>query len=208
MTIKASAPPPDRSPPPGSMSFEDGTALESYESTRESSNHAAQPISHTTTMADRSTALLEHIVSRVEQDVQFLVDQNYITAQDAAVIVARLPSATRQAPAPISSPPLSSYAGVQPVKARALWAYNENGKVCPGSRSSVGCMLNFFVPLLRIPMTCLSLRVTSLKFLQRPMRVRKFASWRVAHPHTASARYHRLVDRESQQPSRVCVLSI
>lgn len=127
-------------------------------------------------MADQSTALLEHIVSRIEQDVQFLVDQNYITAQDAAVIVARLPNATRQALAPISSPPLPGYAGAQPVKARALWAYNETRKVSHILSYSVDCMSNALIPLLRIPMTYLSLRVTLLKFLQRPMRVRKSAS--------------------------------
>lgn len=94
-----------------------------------------------TTMADRSAALLEHIVSRVEQDVQFLVDHNYISAQDAAIIVARLPnSAAVQAPVqaaapvrmPVASPP-PTYPGAQAsvCRARALWGYNEHGNVGP-----------------------------------------------------------------------------
>lgn len=97
-------------------------------------------------MADRSAALLEHIVARVEQDVQFLVDQHYISAQDAAVIVARLPGAAAQAPTHVVVPvqaavpaqmlvasPPPTYGGTPKLsvqRARALWAYNENGKVC------------------------------------------------------------------------------
>lgn len=83
-------------------------------------------------MPDRSAALLDHILSRMGQDVQFLVDENYITAEDAAVIIAHLPASARQAEVPSGVPikiPPPSHAGAQPVRARALWAYNENSKV-------------------------------------------------------------------------------
>lgn len=112
-------------------------------------------------MLDPANAYLEHIVSRIQQDVQFLVDQNKLAPHDASTFLARLPSATNQPPAQIApepQPPASyaptsyaptSYAAPsgpppqhvggyrapppppapKPVRARALWAYNEKGSV-------------------------------------------------------------------------------
>lgn len=132
-----------------------------------------------TAMADRAPALLEHIVSRIEQDVQFLVDQHYISAQDAAAIVARLPSTTSQTSAPITSPP-PTYAGAQPVMARALWAYNEKSTVRCFLRSDrAHCSI-----FLRIPMTCLLTRAISLRLLRRPTMVSHHtSSYELPLPH-------------------------
>jgi hypothetical protein len=87
-------------------------------------------------MANQS-ALLQHLVSRIEQDVQFLAEQNLISAQDAQAIVARLPGAaaapmampTAPSAVPASAAPPPTYAGKQTKQARALWAYNEKNSV-------------------------------------------------------------------------------
>jgi hypothetical protein len=85
-------------------------------------------------MANQS-ALLQHLVSRIEQDVQFLAEQNLISAQDAQAIVAEgaaaapmaMPTAPSAVPASAAPPP--TYVGKQTKQARALWAYNEKNSV-------------------------------------------------------------------------------
>ena len=87
----------------------------------------------------------------MQQNVDFLVNQNYISSADASAIVARLPAvdgsrSTAGAPRSISMPQPERRAVPQPpaprratpvVQARALWAYNEDGQVRTHSRISV-----------------------------------------------------------------------
>ncbi|KAG5635482.1 hypothetical protein H0H81_011086 [Sphagnurus paluster] len=89
-----------------------------------------------------NAALLAHIVSQVESNVQFLVSQNYISSTDANTFLAKLPTngavpaasdlASRMrglgvsAPTPPAAPPRPAASSTQ--QARALWAYNENGQ--------------------------------------------------------------------------------
>ncbi|KAJ7116353.1 SH3 domain-containing protein [Mycena epipterygia] len=75
-------------------------------------------------------ALLAHVVSQVESNVNFLVSQNYISQSDASVFLAKLPSSS----APLSMPtPTPARRGMSAsaapvVQARALWPYNEDGR--------------------------------------------------------------------------------
>ncbi|KAJ6612286.1 SH3-domain-containing protein [Mycena sp. CBHHK59/15] len=79
-------------------------------------------------------ALLAHVVSQVESNVNFLVSQNYISQTDASLFLAKLPNGASSAPRamPTPSPALrrgmSSSAAPAVVQARALWPYNENGQ--------------------------------------------------------------------------------
>ncbi|KAJ7086056.1 SH3 domain-containing protein [Mycena belliarum] len=77
-------------------------------------------------------ALLAHVVSQVQSNVNFLVSQNYISESDASVFLAKLPnsSAPRSIPMPSPAAPLRSMNGsaASTVQARALWPYNEDGK--------------------------------------------------------------------------------
>jgi len=93
----------------------------------------------------QATALLAHVVSQVQQNVEFLVSQNYISDADASAFLSKLPNSNSNAginqlapqvqvmPTNDIVPPLRR--GVPPphpslrtVQARALWAYNENGQ--------------------------------------------------------------------------------
>ncbi|KAJ6468465.1 SH3 domain-containing protein [Mycena sanguinolenta] len=80
-------------------------------------------------------ALLAHVVSQVESNVNFLVSQNYISQSDASAFLSKLPnsSAPRAMPTPTpfaarqkSNAPAASAPNV--AQAKALWAYNEDGK--------------------------------------------------------------------------------
>ncbi|KAJ7914888.1 SH3 domain-containing protein [Mycena leptocephala] len=78
-------------------------------------------------------ALLAHVVSQVESNVNFLVSQNYISQSDASVFLAKLPSssAPQSMPAPTPYAPrrgVTSSAAPAVVQARALWPYNEDGR--------------------------------------------------------------------------------
>ncbi|PPQ85385.1 hypothetical protein CVT25_006416 [Psilocybe cyanescens] len=90
----------------------------------------------------QTAALLAHVVSQIEQNVNFLASQNYISQSDASAILTKLPNsnqATNQssgalsslanrvsnmgfnrtpAPRAVPAPPSSSL-----PKAKALWAY-------------------------------------------------------------------------------------
>ncbi|KAF8656795.1 hypothetical protein AX16_002347 [Volvariella volvacea WC 439] len=84
----------------------------------------------------QSAALLAHVISQVESNVQFLVSQSYISHSDASTILSKLPKVSaspqphsvsavnnqRAVPAP---PPraVASPSTARPVQARALWAY-------------------------------------------------------------------------------------
>ncbi|KAK2460947.1 hypothetical protein APHAL10511_007417 [Amanita phalloides] len=70
-------------------------------------------------------AMLAHIVSRVQSDVDFLVSQDYISRIDANQFLAKLPdNSTPAAPAPVRRPAVPTTP--QAVQARAIWGYNEN----------------------------------------------------------------------------------
>ncbi|KAJ6577347.1 SH3 domain-containing protein [Mycena capillaripes] len=77
-------------------------------------------------------ALLAHVVSQVEANVNFLVSQNHISQSDASAFLAKLPSSS----APRAMPTPTAYAprrGVTApaaavVQARALWDYNVDGR--------------------------------------------------------------------------------
>ncbi|KAF9453483.1 SH3-domain-containing protein, partial [Macrolepiota fuliginosa MF-IS2] len=85
----------------------------------------------------QSATLLTHIVSQVENNVEFLVSQGYITRADASQFLAKLPSSDAQSKATVPSfptPPRSiappslpapTPAAAAPVvpKARAIWAW-------------------------------------------------------------------------------------
>ncbi|KAJ7284650.1 SH3 domain-containing protein [Mycena rebaudengoi] len=78
-------------------------------------------------------ALLAHVVSQVESNVNFLVSQNYISESDASVFLAKLPSSAGVSTVPRGMPtptpaPRRGAAAPSVVQARALWAYNENGQ--------------------------------------------------------------------------------
>jgi len=88
----------------------------------------------------QNAALLAHIVSQIERNVNFLASQNYITPSDASAILTRLPNTNHQdadrlanmsianrnipapaTPRPVPTPPTGT-------QSRALWGYNENGQ--------------------------------------------------------------------------------
>ena len=100
----------------------------------------------------QSAALLAHILQQTQQNISFLAAQNYITPTEAAELITRLsqgPSSTSSSsvdnvtnsmnnlavgPARADSarrvpPPPPRATSVQ--KARAIWAYNEEGRVSP-----------------------------------------------------------------------------
>ena len=102
-------------------------------------------IMHTTMPRDpQAAALLAHVVSQIQSNVDFLLAQNYISPSDASSIVSLLPagtvdqSAPRTQPVPVGSPspqtPTRRGIPAPPLahrlQARALWAYNVNGQVC------------------------------------------------------------------------------
>ncbi|KAJ7242762.1 SH3 domain-containing protein [Mycena haematopus] len=78
-------------------------------------------------------ALLAHVVSQVESNVNFLVSQNYISQADASLFLAKLPnssSAPQNMPTPTPFAPRRKMgAPAAPVvQAKALWPYNEDGR--------------------------------------------------------------------------------
>ncbi|KAI0029104.1 SH3 domain-containing protein [Vararia minispora EC-137] len=96
-------------------------------------------------------ALLAHIVTQTRQNVEFLISQNEISRGDGQMILAKLPRAedialnqlsdqTRRLTIPEPGMPVAAVAVAPPArsvplpsnvprlqKAKALWAYNENG---------------------------------------------------------------------------------
>ena len=91
----------------------------------------------------KAAALLTHVVSQMQSNVDFLVSQNYISSSDASAIMSRLPTSPRdnqivsQAQAMSINPSVApGRRGIPPppppasrVQARALWPYNEDGHV-------------------------------------------------------------------------------
>ncbi|KDQ57039.1 hypothetical protein JAAARDRAFT_130934 [Jaapia argillacea MUCL 33604] len=89
----------------------------------------------TTSDSQAAAALLAHVVAQVEQNIQFLNSQNYISTVDAQIILSKLPSnspsentrAATVVPPPIARRGIPVPPGPRVVKATALWAYNEDG---------------------------------------------------------------------------------
>lgn len=89
----------------------------------------------------QATALLAHVVSQMQSNVDFLVSQNYISSSDASTIMSRLPTdagvnhiVPRAQAMSVSAPQAPARRGVPAPsrnvqQARALWAYNEHGQV-------------------------------------------------------------------------------
>lgn len=98
----------------------------------------------------QAEAMLAHIVSQVQSNVEFLVSQNYISRLDANQFLAKLPStdATTKSVQPATRAPKASFRksspaaptkfpapqALQVVQARAVWGYNED-KAEPGDLS-------------------------------------------------------------------------
>ena len=103
-------------------------------------------------MAD--AAFLQHLLSQTQANITFLASQGYIPTTDATDMITRLATAhTKKAtspntlassvqslsiapsaptPAPVAEPPVRRAVPVPPPrnqKAKALWAYNEDGRV-------------------------------------------------------------------------------
>jgi len=85
----------------------------------------------------QNAVLVAHIVSQIEQNVNFLASQNYISNGDASAILTRLPNVDEKAVAnlAIGNRNIPSPAMPHPVptpstsaQSRALWGYNENGQ--------------------------------------------------------------------------------
>src|SRR6266576_2805170 len=91
----------------------------------------------------QAAAMLDHIVSQVQSDIEFLVSQNYISRLDANQFLAKLPAQSAangvQPTARAPSFPTASVAAAhrsapasqapQAVKARAIWGYNQDNAV-------------------------------------------------------------------------------
>ncbi|TRM63356.1 hypothetical protein BD626DRAFT_496399 [Schizophyllum amplum] len=75
----------------------------------------------------QAAALLAHVVSRVEQDVNFLISQNYLVPADASLFLQRLKQASPSASWATSTPTPRATPPAPAPRARAKWAYNENG---------------------------------------------------------------------------------
>jgi hypothetical protein len=88
----------------------------------------------------QNAALVAHIVSQIEQNVNFLASQNYISNGDASAILTRLPNVNNELASRVANldignrniPPAAIPRQIPPppsaAQSRALWAYNENGE--------------------------------------------------------------------------------
>ncbi|KAJ4479926.1 SH3 domain-containing protein [Lentinula aciculospora] len=81
-------------------------------------------------------ALLAHVVSQVQQNVDFLVSQNYLAHSDASAFLSKLNNISIGAVAPVMPTPAPTpfaarrtpiVMSPQPVMAKATWGYNEDG---------------------------------------------------------------------------------
>lgn len=116
----------------------------------------------------QNAALLTHIVSQIEQNVNFLASQSYISNGDASAILSKLPNVNVDQNAPpsrvanlgignpnIPPPAMPRQVPVPPpaTQSRALWGYNENGEVLSTFPLSFVCTNTKFRT--RTPMICL-----------------------------------------------------
>ncbi|ESK88802.1 myosin ie [Moniliophthora roreri MCA 2997] len=96
-----------------------------------------------TTMSSdtQKAALLSHVVSQIEQNVEFLISQNYLSRSDASAFLNKLSNVnadttvTTTTTMPLPTPfakrtataPAHAASASQLPTCRALWGYNENG---------------------------------------------------------------------------------
>ena len=100
----------------------------------------------TTPSDPQAAALLSHVLQQTQANINFLASQNYITHAEASDLISRLTqggehdslvSSMNNLPVgPVRAPPEPARRSVPPPpprsavqKARALWAYNEDGRV-------------------------------------------------------------------------------
>ena len=104
-------------------------------------------MSITTPSDPQAAALLAHVLSQTQQNISFLASQNYISPTEASELIARLSQSPQadslaasmnnlavspvRAPSPVRRviPPPPPRTNTK--RARALWAYNEDGRVSP-----------------------------------------------------------------------------
>ena len=97
----------------------------------------------------QAAALLAHVVAQIEQNVEFLASQNYISQSDASAILTKLPNvANNPTPTGINglaarvsnmmprTPEARTPAPPPPVRTslpqvKALWAYSGDVSICP-----------------------------------------------------------------------------
>ena len=102
-------------------------------------NTSTYPLFQAANMVDASV-VLAHIISQTRQNITFLVSQSQISAADGQEILSKLPSPKSAAQNTILTPPHSSDIECAPPptapptslpsnQARALWGYNEEGRV-------------------------------------------------------------------------------
>ena len=133
-------------------------------------NQSAAPFRTMSPQDPQNAALVAHIVSQIEQNVNFLASQNYISSGDASAILTRLPNANQNDLAPrtanlnIGSRNIPPPAMPRPTPApptanlfRALWAYNEDGQVFLTYLTFIDLHL-ILEDHSRIPTICLSLQ--------------------------------------------------
>ncbi|KAL5503902.1 hypothetical protein ACEPAH_7973 [Sanghuangporus vaninii] len=84
-------------------------------------------------------AYVAHIVEQIQHNVTFLVENGHISQQNADTILVQLPgqepvaavATATPTPVPVVTPrcvPAPPVSAPKTVKARAIWAYNENGQ--------------------------------------------------------------------------------
>jgi len=78
-----------------------------------------------------ANALLAHVVSQVQHDVEFLVSQNYLTRSDASAFLSKLNNVS----------PGAAAAAAPRVMAKALWNYNEDGSDAADLSFAAGDMI-------------------------------------------------------------------
>ena len=99
----------------------------------------------TTPSDPQAAALLAHVLSQTQQNISFLASQNYISPAEASELIARLSQSPQadslaasmnnlavtpaRAPSPVRRVVPPPPARNTTKKARALWAYNEDGRV-------------------------------------------------------------------------------
>ncbi|KIK63224.1 hypothetical protein GYMLUDRAFT_163590 [Collybiopsis luxurians FD-317 M1] len=81
-----------------------------------------------------ANALLSHVVSQIQQNVEFLIQHQYMSRTDASAFLSRLNNVSSGAAPAMPTPTPAPFArktpvvlSPQPTMAKALWAYNEDG---------------------------------------------------------------------------------
>jgi LAS seventeen-binding protein 1/2 len=113
------------------------------------------PFTPTIMASNGVDALLQHLIARVHQDIQLLVELGHVDGHTAEAFLGRLPdvqTAHTTLPIPAAMPTATVAARMAPpqspepkpvkAQARALWAYNERGTVSELRRSRLFGALN------------------------------------------------------------------